>query len=211
MASLPLIPAKGGDMVSFYKAYRDAMKTGDLIETAASTILGRMIRWVTKKDVNHSAFLAHLTDVSDRVYLVEALSKGIELNRLSRSIDGYKGTVWWYPLKPEWEPARKVMLKFALDACAQGIGYDYTALIKNMFSKVSRDAKSYFCSEFYDMALVKAGMVDGLSKARRPGEFAMLELHEPRRLIHTSKRLDDPTIRIKGIKGIRDEDKPWQD
>jgi hypothetical protein len=163
------------------------MKSGDLIEFGSSSYIGRAIKWFTKKDVNHSAFVFRIDSfvgLKDRVFVIEALGDGLEINALSSRIKEYDGMVYWLKLKDTYDSFRDPMSSFAFMMEARGVEkrYDYVSLFANMFGKVSMDAKKFFCSEFYHAAMVYAGLTTG-GKALRPGEFESLGFHEDRCIV----------------------------
>jgi len=170
--------------LDLYMRHRPDMKSGDLVEFGSSSMIGKAIKWFTKKDVNHSAFLFRIDSfvgLKDRVFVIEALNEGLEINALSSRIKEYAGMVYWYPLKKKYEAFRDPMSSFAFMMEAKTVEkrYDYVSLFANMFGKVSIDAKRFFCSEFYHASMIYAGMTIA-KKALRPGEFEELGFHDSR-------------------------------
>lgn len=160
-----------------YKAIRPLLKSGDMIEFASNTILGRTIRFFTKKNVNHTAMVLNLEKyegLKDRRFLLEALEHGIQLSLLSKRLASFNGRAYWSQLKKEFGAERQGMAAWAI--MQVGTKYDYRSLFKNMFSKVNQDARAFFCSEFYHMALVHVKIL-GRGKAARPGEFGKFNVH----------------------------------
>ena len=174
-----------------YYLNREFMGNGDLIEFSTCSVIGKAIRYFTKKDVNHTAILwcvDEFKEVKDRKFIMEALSNGIELNLMSSRLSGYKGDAYWYPLKKEHHQLRdKVASKCLLaEGRTDEIRYDYTSLIKNMWTKVSVDVeKNSFCSEFAQWVLQTSGIIPDIGKALRPGEFDNLGIYEPRVKIYS--------------------------
>jgi len=159
-----------------YLILRNRLDTGDLIEWRSSTAVGWLIRKFTGKKVNHSSLVVKFAneELGERRYILEALDDGIVLNLVSTRLAQFKGQAWWYPLKPEHNRLRAKILPWAIDQT--GKPYDYDSLFKQMFSKVSCDARRLFCSEFYQMALSKVHLLpDGT--ALRPGEFERFCIH----------------------------------
>lgn len=160
-----------------YNALRKYMKSGDLIEWGSASMVGGIIRFFTKKDVNHSSILLNLDlfeGLKERRFVLEALEHGIELNLMSKRLNEFKGTVFWSPLKPEYDHLRNEIAAWALERV--GIDYDYPSLFSNIFGKVSLDGKKFFCSEYYHKAMVAAGILPK-AKAARPGEFEKFNIH----------------------------------
>ena len=80
---------------------------------------------------------------------MEALSQGIELNLISDRLKEYKGTVYWYQLKDEYNQFRDDISSICLlaEGRTDEIRYDYADVIRNAWSKVSVDVrKNSFCS-----------------------------------------------------------------
>jgi hypothetical protein len=176
-------------LIPYHKA-RSEMKNGDLVEFSSHSLIGNAIKYFTNKDVNHSALLFHVEefkDIKDRKFLMEALADGIELNLFSLRLRGYKGKVYWYPLKDEYDHLRDKIACLALlaEGRVDEIAYDYLSLFKNMWKKVSVDVeKNSFCSEFYQYVLQESGVIPKGKKAMRPGEFTKLGVHKERQLIY---------------------------
>ena len=163
-----------------YLAIRPEINTGDLLEWGSSTIIGKAIRFVTRKDVNHDSLALRFDrfdGLLNRRFCLEALEHGIELNLLSRRLENFKGQVYWYKLKPEYNNKRSAIAGWALKQV--GVKYDYGSLFKNLLGRVSTDARRFFCSEYYFMALEAVGILKA-DKAPRPGEFKAFGIHEPR-------------------------------
>jgi len=166
------------DKLTEYNALRKYMKSGDLIEWGSASMIGGIIRFFTKKKVNHSSILLNLdtfAGLEERRFVLEALEHGVELNLMSTRLKDFKGSVYWSPLKLEHDSLRSEIAAWALQRV--GTDYDYKSLFANIFGKVSQDGKKFFCSEYYHMAMVKAGILPP-GKAARPGEFGKFNIHE---------------------------------
>jgi hypothetical protein len=167
-----------------YEAVQPLLLTADLIEWSSKAPLGYAIRWVTKKNVNHTSgvIVMNLADTKyQRRYIGEALAKGFQLSYLSKRIKCYKGKVYWLRLKEEFDKYRKLIALEAL--LLEGRPYGYKDLFKNISKPVKVNAKQVICSESWQIPLIKIGLLspdfnDGL--ALRPGEFGRTGLyHEP--------------------------------
>jgi len=169
-----------------YLTYRADMGNGDLLEFASDSLIGKIIRFFTKKDVNHTAILwcvDQFKNVRNRKFIMEALNYGIELNLISQRLTKYKGVVYWYPLKDEYHKYRDEVASICLlaEGRTNEIRYDYLALIRNMFGKVSVDVEKYsFCSEFAQWVLQESGILEKQPHALRPGEFDNLGIYKKR-------------------------------
>ena len=154
-----------------YNEVKDKMKTGDLLQWASSSVIGWLIRWKTKSDVNHSSLVIRLAEyegLERRRFTHEALEHGVILNLLSRRLDQFNGKVWWYPLKDEWDKRRQRVGELAL--AWTGVPYDYQSIVDQLISSVSAEATALFCSEMCFMAYGFAG------KAPTPGEMLRLNI-----------------------------------
>ena len=179
------------DFLIRYYFNRPNMNNGDLLEFATKSCIGSAIRWVTKKDVNHTALLwcvDEFKNIKDRKFIMEALNEGIELNLLSLRLKEYKGDVYWYPLKPKFHAYRDTVASVCLlaEGRTDELRYDYVSLVRQLFGKVSVDvSKNSFCSEFAQWVLQKSGILMKQAQALRPGEFSDLGIYEPRIKIYS--------------------------
>ena len=173
------------ETLEIYQSQRKHIRSGDLIEFSSDNLTGRLIRFFTGQSVNHSALVVRFTehDLNDHVFLIEAISKGLQINRLSLRLEDYKGEAWWLPLKSELgQSIRDKIVKYGFmqKTTLRKAGYDFVSLFANIFGPVNLDAKRFFCSEFYQACLRHAGLYLTLQKALRPGEFYQLGLHTKR-------------------------------
>jgi hypothetical protein len=146
----------------------------------------------TGKDVNHTGGIIRMKEFEDepgdRVMTPEATEKGFFPNYLSTALDGYKGRVYVLPLKPGLDSYRRAIVRCQLSLV--GKRYDYKSLLKNMFGRVSMDAKNFFCSEAIGFSLDKAGIIildtdkKGRKIAPRPGDFERFKVTVPRKRIY---------------------------
>lgn len=161
-------------MAVSYSEIRNKIKTGDLLEWRSKSILGFLIRSVTKKNVNHTSLCVALDEYlywkEPHKFILEAVADGIDLNLISEELKTFKGKVFWYPLKSQYDNKRDAIAKWAL--LQIGKKYDYKSLFKNIIGKVSVDAKKYFCSEFcFDVLRQPHIQILSGQIAPRPGEF----------------------------------------
>ena len=144
-----------------YSTYRISLESGDMLEWRSKSLLGSIIRFFTKKNVNHTSSCLSLAKQLGfkeiRNFIIEADKTGIVLHLLSRELKNYKGQVYWYRLKPKYQKFRKAFTNQALSLI--GIKYDYGSLVKNASAKVSADLKKLFCSEFHFFNLVGSGIL----------------------------------------------------
>ncbi len=186
--------------INLYLKYRDYIKCGDALEWKSETMLGKTIRLVTGYDVNHTSqviiFNEFYEDDPIRIYTLEALSHGIELNFLSRRISEFKGKIWWLPLKDEYEFYRNEITRHGLERV--GIPYDYESIKKILLKYIffgSHDIKSsldkLFCSEyvFYNGKDSGLPVVDKFKKVLPvPGEMIFTGWYKDKILIHDTEK-----------------------
>lgn len=155
--------------ISKYLELKDQMKTGDLLQWRSNSVIGALIRWKTDSTVNHSSLVLRLTEyegLERRRFTTEALSNGTVLSLLSRRLEQFDGEVWWHPLIDSWNEKRQAIGEAALSLI--GIPYDYQSIADQVFSKVSADAQSLFCSEYCFLAYGFKG------QAPAPGDMIRL-------------------------------------
>jgi hypothetical protein len=176
-----------------YDDIRSEIRSGDRIEFAGKSIVGRLIRFFDKQTVNHTALALSIDEYTDhpgnRKFILEANAGGIELNTLSGAMKNADGLVYWTPLTSEYYHCRNAIADWALQNV--GVKYDFGNLFKNAFARVNADIRKMFCSEYYFCALVAGGclpgyvlkgymVVDAVTgkpvKAPRPGEFGKYKI-----------------------------------
>lgn len=146
--------SKGHDPLIKYRVVRPHIQTGDHLAWASDSLIGKIIRWKTKSEVNHSALAITFHEYDEkRVFLLQAEKHGLELRCLSDEMLGYKGRVWWQPLRPPLHQYRHDIGKMAMVLAGRGIGYDYEGLSDNWHGRVSENPDKFFCSEFYGYCL----------------------------------------------------------
>ncbi len=177
-----------GDL-TLYNQYKADMRTGDLLLWRANSLLGLMIRYFSKADVNHASLVMHFEQYEGgehRRFTSEALERGIILNLLSRQLEKYDGKVWWYRLKGEWESRRAMIGTNAMKYI--GVPYDYRSLFKNAFGRVSADARALFCSEYCFLCYGLNG------QAPTPGDMPGLGIFREPVLIYDSQEVTDGRV-----------------
>ena len=149
------------------------IKSADMLEFSSDSVIGKVIRWRTGKDVNHSSLVFKFGEL----YTLEALGNGIDLHLLKDRIDKFRGRVYWYPLHDYLDEYRDDIMKWALMQIDKM--YDYESLVANLFGRVSIDGRLYFCSEYVFVAYKSVGLAYG-DTACRLGEFGQFDLHKER-------------------------------
>ncbi|MEA1876960.1 MAG: hypothetical protein U9N86_08845 [Bacteroidota bacterium] len=166
--------------MSEYLKHRKFMLTGDMLEFSSNSLIGKLIRWKTGKDVNHTSLILRLNEFKDlktRVFTLESLGSGIELHLLSNRIKDFDGSVYWYALKEKYDKYRGQISSWGLKQI--DVKYDYSSVFANLFGKISMDGRLYFCSEYVQSAYQRYGLIED-RKACRPGEFGDYNLHYER-------------------------------
>lgn len=164
------------DKLKMYMTVRHVMKTGDCILWQSRSIVGWLIRRFSGANVNHASLVISLSEYGnliDRRFLLEALEPGIVLKLMSRRLMKFKGKVWWYPLKDEYDDNRDRVGEWAL--LQVGVPYDYKSLFKQTVGRVLADMKELFCSEYCFIGWIKSG-IKLKGKAPRPGDIPKLGL-----------------------------------
>lgn len=163
-----------------YSENREKVRSGDLLLWKSYTLVGWLIRFFTGHNENHSDFAIRpekLGHFRDRRFSLGAEGNGVLLRLLSERLRHFKGKLWLYPLKDEFNGDRDKIITCALEC--EGIGYDYYSLFKQILGRVSVDADKYFCSEFCYDIYRKAGLpVPELEHAPRPGDLKELKIFD---------------------------------
>jgi len=138
--------------MSNYTALRDRIQTGDLIAFDGKGWISWVIKRWQRYPISHVGVVVNI-DAQGRVMVMESTTlngkKGVQLNRLSKRVKGYKGTVNWFPLH------RKTRDKLDVTAMQNylweqdGKPYDTKQAIKaGLWSWTTRENGSeLFCSE----------------------------------------------------------------
>ena len=179
-------------MVKAYEKVRPLIKSGDAITWRGKGFVSWAISFWSYR--THASLVVRPPDYEqfkDRRFLLEAWEGEVNLRFLSYRIDEYDGQAWWHQLKPELEPFREAIGRYAISQL--GKKYDYTSLFANMFGRVSADTRKYFCSELVGDVYRKTipnkiwitippneavgRLLRGL--ALRPGGIASLPIYKP--------------------------------
>ena len=166
-----------------YRLYRDAFRTGDLLQWRTNSLLGAAIRWKTGADVNHSSLVVRLKEyegLERRVFTVESMEgAGVQLQLVSRRLENYDGSVWWYPLRKEFNHLRQAIGEYAFER--SGIPYDYMSLVTQLIKRSVVCEEALFCSEYCYWAYGKSGCLPigwEVENAPYPGEMPDLKIFD---------------------------------
>lgn len=136
-----------------YLKHREMMQTGDVLSFQSHSIIGSAIRWWTKSDVNHTGMVIRFPTYElgcDRIFVIEAMGKRLEMNSLSERLEKFKGQTWWLSLKEEFNPIRNVIGGRALYYVGTEVMYDYKGcILGNLFGRAKKDKSKLFCSEAF--------------------------------------------------------------
>lgn len=135
--------------LSEYLFVKDDMKTGDLLQWHSE---GSPVGWAiclrTGGYFTHSSLVIRLAEyegLERHRFTQEAVGRGVMLNLLSRRLERYHGSVWWYPLKDEFDSQRRGIGEIAL--AHTGVPYDYHSLLRQLLGRVFPATNALFCSE----------------------------------------------------------------
>lgn len=164
-------------LANYQKFIRPKILTGDVILWKGSGIISKMImHWTPYSHGSLCVVLDKYERFANRIFLVEALSTGLEFRLLSERLKSEPNSeAYWLSASMD-EAQQGRAREFALTECAKAVRYDYGSIFRNIFARVSSDANSYFCSEFIFFAWAKA-MLPGVSVSDpvpRPGDLAGL-------------------------------------
>lgn len=156
-----------------YLAVREKMQTGDCLQWRSASALGWLIRFFTRSDVNHTGIVIRFFQWErEHIFTLEVLEHGVVLQQLSKRLSVFDGACWWYPLKPEYDRNRDAIAAWAINQA--GTEYDYESLFKQMFSRVSANARALFCSEYAYLAWQQGGVPVPDGPAPRPCDIPAL-------------------------------------
>lgn len=161
-----------------YEEHRKEMQTGDILQWASRSALGWIIRKFSGATVNHTSLVVTISDYdTDRIFTTEALEFGVQLTVMSRRLVNFQGSVWWLPLMDKYDQYRPMIGRAALWTI--GTRYDYRSLIRQMFGRVSANARDQFCSEHAFLSTKRGGVPElrGITVAPRPGDMPSLGIY----------------------------------
>ena len=156
-----------------YEDMRPKIQTGDAILWKGEGLISKLIMLWTP--YSHASLVVRLREyegLKKRVFLVEALNDGLELRLLSERLKE-AGKAYWLSVGMTTAEVLKSR-EHALVECARAVPYDYQSLFKNIFGRVSNDARQYFCSEFVWINWIQSGRIPPEKMklaAPRPGDL----------------------------------------
>lgn len=163
-----------------YLDARPLIQTGDAILWKGHGVVSKMIMWWT--EFSHASLVVRLDkyeEFENRVFLVEAMSGGLEFRLLSERLKQDAEAYWL--LTSMTKKQRNLSRKHALIECAKGKKYDFGSIVKNIVCEVNADARDYFCSEFVQFNWTDTRYIKPMKKAVRPD--GLLELANYKELV----------------------------
>jgi len=157
--------------LTLYNSIKEKMQTGDCLLWQSRSIIGWLIRKFSHANVNHAGLIIKPHKMGyflHRRFTIEALENGIQLRLLSERLRSFKGRVWLYPLKDEYNDLRDEIAIWAMSK--EGTPYDYKSLFKQVAGRVKANVKELFCSEAVYFGYRHVNIVDE-QKAPRPGDI----------------------------------------
>jgi len=168
--------------LDLYARYSPIIKTADLIEFSNNSICSFAIRWRTKEIVSHTSGAILYKMVSGtqvRRYIGESVGKGFILSYLSDRLRHWNTKAYLLRLKSEYDEYRVRIAEEALKL--EGTPYDFLSIFKQLKGPVKLDTKQLFCSEVWQVALIKVGLLEESFNngcALVPGQFWMTGLYK---------------------------------
>ena len=157
-----------------YTELRAKVKSGDTLLCKGKGFFSRIIKWRTKSDYSHVAFIIRFDEI-DRVFVLESVEGvGVRMVPLSFYL-GYKGNVeiWRdsrFP-KPEVDEDYHLKLKEMTHFATGKLGVKYDKMeIVRIASRLTfkyrhkhKDNEIYICSEYHDINMQKMGVFFGFN------------------------------------------------
>ena len=172
-----------------YDERRSKIHTGDTILWKGAGILSKCIMKFTP--FSHASLVVRFNQAKEvggklqsRVFLVEALSAGLQFRLLSqRLLEDVNAQAFHLPARMTMTQI-ELSREHALIECGKNVRYDYGSLLKNITGRVSSDASAYFCSEFVWLNWIYSEVIDDspTDKAPRPGDLPSVILGTPIRI-----------------------------
>jgi hypothetical protein len=165
-----------------YNEARRICKTGDQWLIKGAGLFSWLIQLVSV--FSHAALVLRISryqGLAERVLLAEAVGRGVVASLMSKrtgEVISAGGEVFLFCPNID-DKYRDLIMETALINTAEGLKYDYSALLANIIGRVSLDAKKYICSEFSYMKLKEAGALNH-GNLTREGVLALKAKVAPR-------------------------------
>lgn len=106
-----------------YDDVREKIRNGDILLYKGRGFVSWAIKFFTRSEYSHAGIAVWWYD---RLMVMEALSKGVIVNPLRRSVGRYKGSVEWWTLKKDFDinnDDRKKMIIFAQEELGKDFAF----------------------------------------------------------------------------------------
>lgn len=171
------------DMTKYNNA-RPLIQTGDPLAYHGTSPLdiGIQLKSGYWNHISSAIYLEEFQGMQDRIFTEEALTPGLVINLLSRSLSDYSGHVCLYKMLPVFDDQmRNDFAAFILDE--QGKDYAVRDMLSQLFERTEiaeiKDGvvtliplNAYFCSESWFVAWLNSGLKN---KDRNPEAWKLIE------------------------------------
>lgn len=143
------------DELDLYLSQKSRILTGDFLLWQTEGILGDAIQAVCASKLTHVSIAVRIPYNPGKIFLLEPLSHGLDLNRCSdRLAMNHDAHAWVFPLDPEYNSCRAAMAGFLFDHLH--IPYDKGILIEQLFCRTALpdELKETICSEAGQFSLL---------------------------------------------------------
>lgn len=163
------------------KNVRQQIQTGDCVLTKGSGVVSKLIRLFT--DFSHAMLVIKFDEydnLEDRIFLLEASSRGNRFVLLSDVIDTYSGEKFLFKPNNKSDDIKSNIQEESLLQVSSQKKYDYSGLFRNIFGRISLDADEFFCSELVWYMWLKTGLLDSKSNLTETGLNKLNQNKAPR-------------------------------
>lgn len=159
-----------------YDDIRDKIQPGDIIAFSGKGFFSEIIKCATRSNVSHTAIVLQskilINNIPQKDYInqiIESISSGVSISRLSDRINSSNEIIWWLPLKDEIRKEMDFYKFFDFLLNQKNTPYDMGQIMKagfdlfdnssvQFFKKLTyntEDLSKLFCSELAAAALEK--------------------------------------------------------
>jgi len=139
--------------MSLYDRMRSRIKLSDSVAWESDTLVGETIQTFSNSHLNHISIVSRFMEIDkERVYVLEELIGGAQMNKLSERLESHNGHCWVYPLNPIFDDIRVPLAAWAMDQI--GTPYDYPSLFRSAFGHPPLDDDKMICSEYYFLSFL---------------------------------------------------------
>ena len=168
-----------------YSSVREKMRPGDVIAFAGKGWVSHIIKLFTRSKVSHVGVVLNIDELG-RVMVMESTTlngkRGVQINRMSRRLEQYKGNVWWLPLSPavregaDWAAFWDFLYK------QDGKDYGTKAAIKSAIPILGKEHfDKWFCSSLVAAAHEASGVLPDINSAEvTPEDLVNMRIYAPK-------------------------------